>query len=631
MNNKDFISIVFPTFNSAAYVRRSLDNAIAVMDADCELVCVDDGSTDNTVEILREYEDRDPRVTVIVQEHGGCSAARKNGVDNCSGDYVLFMDSDDLLYPHAIPELRSRLEPDVDILVANVSEKFTDSTSRLLYSGHSRSMDKDSYVRYLLSRGVDFMLHGKLFRRSLFNVHLWVTDEVMKGIFHRCLLFQLVCATTGRILICPSVIAYFYVRRPGSLSAMLSLRSEGVAYLWNSMKLLPLPRREFVEWSLDLLNKMILQRGIPLPDDFGPSRDLLALTADMELAPHYRHILRMLRDPRYRLAELRRLVREGNLTAQAPHLTFVVVARDNYAAARKTIESIFDIGFRNIEVILVDDGSCHAQGLKLNAFAIKYPRIHLRKHPRTLGVMQARMTGIQAAKGCAVLFMNAGDTVLPQGVLAALDLVDSGKDVALMGAYVAARMSDFETTTFIPSILFADGEEPDADGIFRRLLLRHLTPHSVCFAVSRMDFVRRLTLLCTPQDYCAETLWQLSVAAAGATFAFTDAIGYSLQQSYGQDIPLAERVGSELAFGQSVLTLLRKLTRDTDENKAALAEGVTRGLGRVVRRAAAMPVLGPWRARRLVRNIIAHPGFQPFYDAASTPAPTASTLLSATR
>ena len=134
MNNKDFISIVFPTFNSAAYVRRSLDNAIAVMDADCELVCVDDGSTDNTVEILREYEDRDPRVTVIVQEHGGCSAARKNGVDNCSGDYVLFMDSDDLLYPHAIPELRSRLEPDVDILVANVSEKFTDSTSRLLYS-----------------------------------------------------------------------------------------------------------------------------------------------------------------------------------------------------------------------------------------------------------------------------------------------------------------------------------------------------------------------------------------------------------------------------------------------------------------------------------------------------------------
>ena len=636
MNNKAFISVVFPTWNSAAYVRRSLESTLAAMDEDCELVCVDDGSKDNTVEILHEFEDRDPRILVIEAEHGGCSAARKRGVEASTGDYVLFMDSDDLLAPGAIAAMREELSDDTDILVANVSEKFTDGSTRLLYSGHPREMGREEYARYLMGRGVDFMLHGKLFRRRLFNVYHWATDDVMKGIFHRCLLFQLVCASTGRIVIVPPVLAYFYVRRSASLSAMQSLRVEGVTELWRSMRLLPLPRPEFVRWSLDVMDKMIVQRGIPMPDDYGPAQDLAAMAEGLELEPHYRHILRVLTDTRLRVSEARRLVREGTLTAQSPHLSFVVTVRNDFAGARRTMESIFDTGFRNIEIILVDDGSEHGESVRLNMYSIKYPRIHLRKHTQPLGMGQARMTGIQAARGYAVMCVNAGDVIHWEGVIKALDIVDSGYDVALMGARVPLRLTDFEATEFRPSEYMA-GEAGDVsdvsdvsdggDAIFRSVLERRITPHSVCPAVLRMAFVKSLTLVCTDDDYSTDDLWMLSIAAAGGRMGWTDVTGYSMLGNVAKELSGRERVDSELRLGRTVLDLLHKLAKDTPENRELAAKGVTAGLRRAVRSQRQSPLFGGRRARKLARYIVEHPDFAAFYMAAGAPAPTREALL----
>ena len=96
------ISVVIPVYNSQKYLRECIDSVLAQSFADFEVVAVDDGSSDESPAILDEYAAKDSRVKVVHKANGGVSAARNDGFDVVSGDYVLFVDSDDYLAADAL-------------------------------------------------------------------------------------------------------------------------------------------------------------------------------------------------------------------------------------------------------------------------------------------------------------------------------------------------------------------------------------------------------------------------------------------------------------------------------------------------------------------------------------------------
>lgn len=102
-------SIIIPIFNVAQYLPKCLDSVLAQTCADFEAVCVNDGSTDNSLEILEEYQEKDPRIKVVSQANGGLSAARNVGLLHAQGDYVFFLDSDDWIEPDALEILSGKL------------------------------------------------------------------------------------------------------------------------------------------------------------------------------------------------------------------------------------------------------------------------------------------------------------------------------------------------------------------------------------------------------------------------------------------------------------------------------------------------------------------------------------------
>lgn len=90
------ISIVVPAYNKEPYIKQCMDSLVNQTLKDIEIIVVDDASTDNTLQILRDYEHKDSRVKIIAKEHNcGRHVARKTGVQSTSGDYVLFVDADD--------------------------------------------------------------------------------------------------------------------------------------------------------------------------------------------------------------------------------------------------------------------------------------------------------------------------------------------------------------------------------------------------------------------------------------------------------------------------------------------------------------------------------------------------------
>ena len=91
-------SITIPIFNRETYIPETLESVLNQSYRNLEIICVDDCSSDNGLDVLRSYAEKDSRIKIIVhKENKGLYLARKTGVQNASGDYVLFLDCDDSL------------------------------------------------------------------------------------------------------------------------------------------------------------------------------------------------------------------------------------------------------------------------------------------------------------------------------------------------------------------------------------------------------------------------------------------------------------------------------------------------------------------------------------------------------
>lgn len=116
-NSNIKFSIIVPVYNVEKFLRESLDSIVAQTLKDFEVICVNDGSTDNSLEILKEYANNDSRIKVISQENQGQGVARNNAIDIAQGKYLLFVDPDDFIESNTLEVLYNKFhETDVDII-----------------------------------------------------------------------------------------------------------------------------------------------------------------------------------------------------------------------------------------------------------------------------------------------------------------------------------------------------------------------------------------------------------------------------------------------------------------------------------------------------------------------------------
>lgn len=104
----DKISIVVPVYNAERYLPQTIESLLSQTYKDIELILVDDGSTDDSLAVCKRYES-DPRVVVSHQDNGGVSCARNAGLARVSGDFIGFIDADDVAHPQMFEQLHDAL------------------------------------------------------------------------------------------------------------------------------------------------------------------------------------------------------------------------------------------------------------------------------------------------------------------------------------------------------------------------------------------------------------------------------------------------------------------------------------------------------------------------------------------
>ena len=125
---KPSLSIVIPVYNVEQYLPKCLDSVLVDNQFTGQVICVNDGSTDGSLAILEEYVARYSNMEIISQSNAGLSAARNVGLQAASGDYVMFLDSDDWLKPNALFKL-SELIHGEDVIYFN-GLKYYEATNK---------------------------------------------------------------------------------------------------------------------------------------------------------------------------------------------------------------------------------------------------------------------------------------------------------------------------------------------------------------------------------------------------------------------------------------------------------------------------------------------------------------------
>lgn len=211
---KPMISVIVPIYNVQAFLPGCLESIISQTFKDIEIICIDDGSTDESGTIAESYTDKDSRIKVIHQENQGLSGARNTGMRVAEGEFIAFCDSDDYYHPEFLERLYRVIEKTgADVACCNfvkTKEKYTGAFPTL--PEPHVELTYNPSMMYLKTRKISTGVDTKLYRRDA------IKDlSFIKGIY-----FEDVPFTTALMLRIKSAVItdlpmYYYYANPNSI------------------------------------------------------------------------------------------------------------------------------------------------------------------------------------------------------------------------------------------------------------------------------------------------------------------------------------------------------------------------------------------------------------------------------
>ena len=229
------ISMVVPVYNMEKYILECLDSIKNQIFKDYEIIVVDDGSTDLSVDVIKKfsYSNNNIKIKIISQENSGVSAARNRGLKEASGEYVCFIDSDDVLAPQYLFEMHNvSIETKLDLVFCSV-KSFNDNQKIIKYKYINKKYLVDNSIN-MLRKFLYFKFNAQagsfLVKRKVLIDNNLKFEEGFKYGEDKYLIYKMIHHAPS-VAICNGFL-YFYRIRPGSaISTMDSRRIEAINLL----------------------------------------------------------------------------------------------------------------------------------------------------------------------------------------------------------------------------------------------------------------------------------------------------------------------------------------------------------------------------------------------------------------
>ncbi len=262
------LSIIIPVYNVENYISKCLDSILVGNAFIGQVVCVNDGSTDNSLKILESYVKKYPNVEIFTQQNAGLSAARNTGIKAAKGEYVCFVDSDDYWEPNVLGGLMEQIERDkLDVLrfkYQNVNENY-----EVFNPNKGNPYRNDDYSESVTD-GVSFL--NSRFGTACYAVMFIVRRSLLDGcIFTEGIYFEDVDWTPRMLsrakrVASADTVVYSYLVRKGSITKAID-RTKQKKVLDDKMRLIATLQQQAVDlrksgrdnrWYQDIISDLVV-------------------------------------------------------------------------------------------------------------------------------------------------------------------------------------------------------------------------------------------------------------------------------------------------------------------------------------------------------------------------------------
>lgn len=219
------ISFVIPAYNAEKYIARTINEILKVDNKEIECIVIDDGSTDETGAIVRENAKKDSRIRLIKKKNGGVSAARNTGLKYASGEFICFVDADDIIDSTFFSEISMDDLRKYEVCMYSYQEIYQNGTMKIMHA----DMRDNLLPRQLIDRLLDCQysvqhagnyMGGKVYQYLISRKFLNQNKIAFRPQMHFAedMLFCIELFANGPEIICVDKVGYYYFVRPNTAS-----------------------------------------------------------------------------------------------------------------------------------------------------------------------------------------------------------------------------------------------------------------------------------------------------------------------------------------------------------------------------------------------------------------------------
>lgn len=461
------VSILVPCYNVDKYIRQCMDSIVSQTLKDIEIICINDGSTDNTLSVLREFADKDERVTIIDKPNSGYGHSMNMGLKRATGEYVGIVESDDFVEPNMFEELYSlAITRHVKVVKCDFyrhTEKKGDKKENILPECDLEQVinprEKSCifycqpciwsaiYERQFLNEfEIDFLESpGASFQDIGFNFKVWAMADAcwftpIAFYHYRCDNAGASVKDTGKVLCVADEwrnIERYMDRYPAEKNASYRLRNHVklINYMWNINRLTGEGREEFLTVFRSQYGEIIKNEGLKR-DCFTNKKWFKLLSHVYQKNFKFKILLALENVKRVFLKTkikgdkkvylvffglLKVCEKQANMglpnfyggRGSMAKISIIVPVYNVEAYIEECLSSLIGQTFHDIEIICVDDCSTDASMDIAQRFAENDGRIRIIKHSENKGQSTARNTGLNEATAPYVMFCDSDDFFAP--------------------------------------------------------------------------------------------------------------------------------------------------------------------------------------------------------------------------
>lgn len=441
-NKGILVSVIMPVFNSERYLEQSLNDLMHQTLEDIEIICVDDGSTDSSTDILARYQEIDKRIKVHHQENLFAGIARNNGLKSAKGKYVIFLDSDDIFHKTMLEKLYDKAEKtDCEICICDgIPLSNVRKTSKRHYL-NSRIVPQKEIFSY---KDIPDNIFGittpapwnMLFRKDFLENNGFEFEGTLRGNDLR--FFAETIVSAKRISIVTKVLIYYRDYAIGSLQTQYGHHKITEQNTLRQIKTF-LQKKGIYNDVEKSFNRLVLTNN---------SFILKKIRSEEEARQYYSEILcneqplisydggneELLNNPNYKnLSSMKTLSEDAfveKLFSPLPHgkqveivkqsnvsnpkITIIVPAYNVENFIAESLDSVLAQTYTNWEIVAINDASTDNTLDLLKKLTEDDERVTIVNCLKNKGLGHARNVGLDIAKGEFVQFLDSDDLLLPE-------------------------------------------------------------------------------------------------------------------------------------------------------------------------------------------------------------------------